>query len=792
MTLLRICGLDVTTTIRKEGIMSWRSVIVLGMFILVALSPALSQKKAGRSTPKQSAGIPSADSLKAYTRALARKDTTALKRYGAYSGQPVAEGPRTAHLAIMARADRDSIVLRWAPSKPGAWIETNKFGYFLDRVTLDAKGKVVPGSMHRLSVEPLKPWSLDEWKARAARDNKFAAIAAQALYGSSFKEKADTPPGVAMSNAADELQGRFGFALFAADMDPLVATGLALRYADRSVKQGEQYVYRLHLAVRDTVYHIDTAYAVASAAPREIPPPPLDLTAEGFDRHVTLHWKDYPPGLAYSAFNIYRSEDGGKTYKRLNGNPVVTPYREGAREKLMPNYTDTTVINYRKYRYQVRGITPFADESKPAEIEAYATDLTPPPRPVIGKPEQIGRHAVRLTWQMPDTATAIAGFVVSRSADNMEGYSPITLSLPTQQAPKGKKKQPPSVQLPETREIMKQLLPPQTRTFVDTAATSAEPYYMVGAVDTSGNLAQSLPAYAAIIDSLPPRMPTGLAGKIDSNGVVHLHWNLGREPNIIGYRVVWANDPKHEFTQGTPRPVKDTVFTDTINIHTLTHYIYYRIAAVNDRFIHSPLSPILALRRPDAVPPGTPVFTNVTVSDTAVYLAWAPSSSDDVFRQVLYRRKSGATKWTTIASLAPARSTYLDTAVVQRTMYEYTLYAEDSAGLHSDFAVPVQGRPYDTGQRPGIAGLKGTYDQKGNAIRLSWTYANAPKQKYWYVVYRSFGTTPLMQHQAVESKARGYVDAGLVGKGKYQYAIRVQTEDGGASPLSQPITVDVP
>ena len=772
--------------------MRFLSVGALVALALLATTTGWSQGKGKSTKGKQPAGVPVADSIRAYTRALARKDTTALKRYSASSGQARIEGPREAHLVLMTRIDRDSIVLRWAPSKPGAWIETNKFGYTLERVTLDKQGKVVPGSLHQLSTAALKPWSLDEWKSRAARDNRFAAIAAQALYGKSFEQKSDVPAGMQMRAGVEELEGRYGFALFAADMDPLVATGLALRYVDKSIKQGEQYVYRLRLAVKDTLYRIDTAFAVASADPHEIPPPPLDLTAEGYDGHVNLQWKDYPPGLAYSAFNVYRSEDGGRTYKRLNSNPVVTPYRQGTREQTMPGYTDTTAVNYRRYKYQVRGITPFAEESKPAEIEAWATDLKPPPRPVVGKPTQIARHAVKLTWEVPDTVKDLAGFVVSRSANNMQGYTPITMSLPAMKAPKGKQQKLTQQELlRQTQEMMKQLLPPSARSYVDNDASSAEPYYIVASVDTAGNVSQSLPAYAAIIDSLPPRMPTGLAGKIDTNGVVHLHWNLGPEPNITGYRVLWANDPKHEFTMRTPRPVKDTVFTDTINIHTLTHYIYYQIAAVNDRDIRSPLSPMLALRRPDVVPPGSPVFTKVLVSDSTVMLAWAPSSSDDVRQQSLLRRVTGEPAWKSLASLNPRVDSYVDRAVKQRVMYEYTLEAIDSSGLHSQQAVPVQGRPYDNGERPGITGLKGSYDQKAKSTRLSWGYTVPLKEKFWFVLYRSYGAGALTQYKSVPSTARAFNDGDLVGKGMYKYAVRVQTVNGGISGLSDPVTVDV-
>ncbi len=746
-------------------------------FILVVLTVLPSFGQTGRKVPPANS-----DSIKALMRALDRRDTSALRRYGLVP-RPGAK-PRIANLAMLARSSPDSIVLRWAPAKPGAWLEANRYGYLLERVTMGKDGKAVPGSLRRLAASPMKPWTLDEWKARAPRNDRFAAVAAQSLYGKSFKESSDAPSGVAMHNGVVELEGRFGFALFAADNDPLVATGLALRYVDREVRAGEQYVYRLHLAVKDTSYHVDTAYAAASPVAEEPPPPPPNVTAEGFDRHITLRWDENPPGRAFSGYNVYRSDDGGKSYRQLNENPIVTPYRVGAREKLLPNYTDTTVVNYVKYHYRVRGITPFAELSKPADIEAWGTDRTPPPRPILLQPKQTGRNRVTLTWQMPDTARDIAGYIVSRSAQNLEGYAPISARVPSGE-PSRKKgaKNAPGM---ETATLMKQLLPPSARTYVDDAASSAEPYYMVGAVDTAGNLSQSLPAYAAIIDSVPPRTPTGLAGTIDTNGVVHLHWHLGPEPNIIGYRVLWANDPRHEFTMRTPRPVKDTVFADTVNIHTLTHYIYYRIAAVNDRFIHSPLTPILALRRPDVVPPGAPQFINVSVSDSAVMLAWANSSSDNVKNQRLYRRKPGEGAWTMLASLPSRENSFTDRKVSRGEMYEYSLEAVDSSGLRSSLALPVQGRPYDTGMRAGISDLRAALDAKGKSVRLTWTYRPAFKERYWFVIYRSFGADGLTQYQSVDSRAHTFEDHDFIGGGTYRYAVRVMTEKGGRSPLSQP------
>src|SRR5262249_39935418 len=159
---------------------------------------------------------------------------------------------------------------------------------------------------------------------------------------------------------------------------------------------------------------------------------------------------------------------------------------------------------------------------------------------------------------------------------------------------------------------------PSTHEFVDDSASEDFPFYLVYSVDTATNISPSLPIMASIVDTLPPMVPTGLAGTIDTNGVVHLHWHLSTERKLRGYRVLWANDISHEFTQRVNHVIEDTVFTDTVSLNTLTEYVYYEIASVSKRFGHSAPTTPLAIRRPDKVPPEASVFTGVHNTTSAI------------------------------------------------------------------------------------------------------------------------------------------------------------------------------
>lgn len=680
-----------------------------------------------------------------YLPAMAQEDTT---------------NPRSAELHALAWPAGDSVVLRWGPTTPGAWIIANRTGYMVERrrVTDDGDVRV----FERLTAEPLVPWTVEEWKRRSRPEQKFAAIALQCLHGKAHVPASDHSAVRQLRLAADELMNRYSFALFSADNDAHAANGLALRFVDRDIEPGATYAYRIFTAQRDTSYSIDTAYVVVEAGPAPAIPPPPELTAEELDSLIVLRWHN-TPGDAFSGFYVERSDDGGATYRRLNEIPIVPMTPEDALQPMTPRYDDSTITNYRRYRYRVRGVTAFAELSQPAETEAMGRDRTPPPVPHMQKARIPATTAVVLQWDMDQPPADLAGFVVARSALPEQGF----------------------------HTLFDQPLPASARSFLDTAATADEPYYMVGAVDTAGNVAPSLPVYADLIDTMPPAVPTGLTGTIDTSGIVTLRWNPGIERDLLGYRVLWANDSTHEFSQRTPAPWQDTVFVDSISVRTLTPYVYYRLAAVDTRYLHSEATAVLALKRPDIVPPEPSVFTDVSVTDTSVQLHWEHSRSEDVAVQMLERRvQNSGNTWQELVRLPARQQQYTDTAVQRRTVYEYRVTAIDSAGHRSQYAFSVTGRPYDTGRRSGIDALQATLSPDKRSVALSWRYTPSA-ERYWFIVYRSYNGTPLRQYKAVESGVTTFEDGLLAGDGTYRYAVRVKMHNGAESDVSEPAVVEV-
>ncbi len=324
-------------------------------------------------------------------------------------------------------------------------------------------------------------------------------------------------------------------------------------------------------------------------------------------------------------------------------------------------------------------------------------------------------------------------------------------------------------------------LPKNVFAYTDKISQQEEVYYSVGAVDTAGNIAFSLPQMVILIDTMPPSIPKGLTGMIDTNGVVTLKWNLGPEWNLLGYRVLRANDPTHEFQQLTGEVFPDTVFVDSIGINTLTRNVYYRIAAVNTRYQHSELSPILTLKRPDKIPPAESVFKNVFVTDTSVVLEWIPSTSEDVAYQKLFKRRQGENNWKFVDSLPAFKDSFTDYDVEKTITYEYTIISVDSSGLQSPSAFPVIGRPYDTGRRASVSKFIAKYDDKTSSVVLNWDYINPPKENYWFVIYRSTNNNELLELKSVDSTNRTYSDKEIVKNRKYIYAISVMTTMGGVS-----------
>src|SRR5580698_1416866 len=185
-------------------------------------------------------------------------------------------GPTHLKVRVVAKSYADSVVVRWAPMNAVAWLLGNDSGYRLARIDYSDKQHPVTTV---LTAAPLRPLTLEQMMAKIGPNNKYAAIAAQALYGKDFQMTKDAPIGFAkkVKQAHDAMNFRYSFTLEAADFSSVVASAIALRWVDKDVKKGSSYIYVLTVCGATKDYVVDSAAAFVVDNPAEPVPAPDGL-----------------------------------------------------------------------------------------------------------------------------------------------------------------------------------------------------------------------------------------------------------------------------------------------------------------------------------------------------------------------------------------------------------------------------------------------------------------------------------------------------------------------------------
>lgn len=650
--------------------------------------------------------------------------------------------------SVIAANHADSVVLRWAPGSAAAWDRYRGSGYRVERITLSGSK---PSEPQRIGPDRIVPWTLEQFKNAFAHEHPNAPAAVQVLYGSVAPEQRN-----GMEPADAESNMRWSIATYLADMDAGIAQAMGLRLVDRDVAPGSFFYYRVitlsdppdtaTVAVDRTV----GTYAVAQGPAIE---------AEESERRVLLKW-DAEAGRGFTAYWIERSTNE-RDWHRLHERPYVPMRDADQREVREHSYADTSITaNYRPYRYRILGIDPFGNTSPGAPvITAMGRDRTPPPSPEMsGAAEENGRMIVR--WEQPGTTPDLQGFRVEKAFGGTTGFLPLHSAL----------------------------LPPNTRQFTDTSTMLIMGnYYRVAAVDTAGNMSYSLGGYGSTVDSIAPLPPTDLHGRIDTNGVVTVEWKQGKERDLLGHRVFFANQADHTFINLTPAPIASLTFVDTIPLKTLTKRIYYKVVAVDRSFNHSGFSTMLTLTKPDRVAPVAPLFKSYRSTDSTVVLEFVPSSSDDVKEHVLRRKENNGAY--TDAARFPAGTmprTWTDRQMPGPATYSYELFAIDSAGNRSPAtqAIEVRVRGKRSDLRP--ADVTATVDA-GKRVRITWRASGANVEHF--IIHRSRDGAAPIAIGSPRGDAREFVDDRLPGNGNYTYSIRAAGTDGSLSPESDAATV---
>jgi len=650
-------------------------------------------------------------------------------------------------IQVIARVQKDRILLRWAVNTPIAWKKLNNHGYTLERYTVTRDNKTLSKPEKIVLAKVLKAEPLETWE-KIIETNDNAAIIAQAIFGENFSvEGSDKLENIV--NLSEENEQRFTFALFSADKDFEIAKKAGLGFEDKTAKLNEKYAYRVISNVPENEMAIDYGGIFVGLKEYEALPKPMDFTVHFTDKSSMLSWNFKTLSQVYESYYIERSTDK-KTFQRITDKPYTSLNQENSNNNRI-FYIDS-IANNKPYSYRIQGISPFGELSPYSEIiTGKSTDILKFV-PHLTVKDFKDETTVTLSWEFPDEGNnEISGFELNRSDSDDKMFTTVVKNIPA-----------------KNRSV----------TYNKLSSTN---YFTITAIGKQGSNTTSFPMLVQPVDSIPPTRPVGLKGVIDSLGVVKLSWNPNKEKDLLGYRIYKGNNADEEFSQLTVSPQELNSFEDKTIIKSLNPKVYYKIIAVDYHYNMSDFSEVLILKKPDVIPPTSPVFTNFEIKDGAIFLQWVNSQSEDVAKHQLYRKENDQKDWILILETKNKEEKYHDKTAIEGNTYRYAIFAKDESNLVSNPSPEVAMFVPRYSVMPAVKGFFAQANKTTNTIDLSWEYAINDVDSF--EIYKASDIDPLQLIQVLSGKTKRLSDPTITINTTYKYGIRAIFKDGRASKM---------
>jgi uncharacterized protein len=653
-------------------------------------------------------------------------------------------------IQVLSKTKANGIWLRWAPANASVWSLGNKYGYKVERFTLQPDGTLEnpQGEVLTPLIKPITEQAFDQ----LASEVEEAAVVQEMIYGENSKKSFDPVGRASILSRNREMENEFGIALLMCDLSRRVAQAAGLFWEDNSAQKGKRYIYRISVNFKPTNGSIEPGVVVVDVK-EEVPLAKInDLVAQFGDHKATLQWSTVLHRGMYSAYYIEKSSDGQK-FARVSDLPYVHLSQSVNSENAF--YVDSLAVNNQSFSYRIQGISPFAEEGPVSNTVSGSGKDNLSGLLVIREGKSVPPKSTSIKWEFPPEAEKqIAGFKIGRSNIAEGPY----------------------------KDVNSVLIQKNVRDFSD-ETSFYNTYYVVRAVDTQGReVSRSFPYLVQIEDTTPPAIPLGLKGEVDKNGLVRLSWNANTDADLLGYRVFQANTMAEEFTEVTKDILVTPLFVDSLKLKVLNKDVFFKIVAVDKNFNPSEYTSPVKLKRPDIVPPVPPVFTSADVQDGKVVLKWDNAANDDAATMELVRiEKEDKTTRTISSWKAPVfGSSYMEPFLTLGKTYRYKLTLTDSAGNKSE---TLSGEIfYETGVRKPVQGLQSAIDREKKSITLSWKNEGQATKCF---VYRKKNGGAITLYQTLEGNITSFTDRGMTANNTYTYQVQVVFPKGIKSLISE-------
>lgn len=619
-------------------------------------------------------------------------------------------------LQIIGKVEKDGIKLRWGINDAYLWQIALEEGYILERAVFDQSKPFENQNFSILTNSPIVKWTENEWNIFVKKFPESQNLADSIKYAYMSKFLSEDNLYLTGNESFEQqlefyknLKMKFAYALIAADQSWYGALIQGLGYHDQNVNKSINYIYKLSLNFKVPFYDIPPAYL--SILNKE--------NNSTIEQKIIIEEKDSKVILTFynkgsSGYYIEVSDDG-KNFSRVAKEPFYNLKNSETKSTDSIQHIIDSLINYKMYYFKIKAKTPFGDEILIGEIKGMPRDLTPPGKPFIVGAFHTAPDVATIKWDMKEPiATDLKGFVIGRSNEESGDYFI----------------------------IHDKMIPLNIRSFEDKYFNKDGPnYYMIEAIDTSGNKSMSSSAYLTLIDSVPPGPPIHIKSKMDSLGIVTINLEHQKEKDFMGFRLYKANADYHEFSV-VHETYNDTivvnarnpVIIDTSTLKSLTKYVYYKVTALDYHYNESKFSEIIKVPRPDKIPPVPPLINDYVTTDKEIRLSITASSSSDIRQNYLYRKKDTDKEWLLLDSLGIKNTAYSDQTTENNVFYLYTVRAIDDSGLKSEFGNVIRIRTYYK-PRPLDMTIFCTYFTADKQTLVTWKLNEQIKEEIAFEMY---------------------------------------------------------
>jgi fibronectin type 3 domain-containing protein len=304
----------------------------------------------------------------------------------------------------------------------------------------------------------------------------------------------------------------------------LAALSARTNYSDTAVVNGSTYYYSV-TAVNSNGESSLSAYIGATPSAPQIPAAPTNLAAVAGNAQVRLSWSASSGATSY---RVKRSTTNGGPYSNIATNTSLT-------------YTNTGLVNGTTYYYVVSAVNTNGESANSSQVSATPAAVSAPAAPT-NLTATAGNAQVRLSWSASGGASS---YRIKRSTTNGGPYSNIATNT-------------------------------TSLAYTNTGLVNGTTYYyVVSAVNTNGESANSSQVSATPATGSAPAAPTNLVATA-GNAQVRLSWSASS--GASSYRI------KRSTTNGGPYSniatnTTSLAYTNTGLVNGTTYY--YVVSAVN-------------------------------------------------------------------------------------------------------------------------------------------------------------------------------------------------------------------